>query len=74
MRPTRVFMTTLLFTITLFSTTFAQNYTQWELPEGATLRLGKGRIHTNRLNQFPPYIFSPDSTQLAVMSSIGIWL
>jgi WD40 repeat protein len=43
----------------------AQDYTQFGLPEGAKARLGKGelgKIH-----------FSPDSSRLAVSSSIGIW-
>ncbi|MDE0634261.1 MAG: hypothetical protein OXI43_00210 [Candidatus Poribacteria bacterium] len=74
MRPTRVFIITFLLIMIFLSPTFAQDYTRWELPEGAKFRLGKGEIPTNLLNQFPPYIFSPDSTQLAVMSSIGIWL
>ena len=39
---------------------------RWELPEGATLRLGKGSIHD--------MAYSPDGTLLAVASSIGIWL
>ena len=41
----RLFLTilTLILISTLFSpNTFAQDYTQWELPEGATARLGKG--------------------------------
>lgn len=74
MRPILVFILILLLTMTFLSSTFADDYTRWELPEGAKFRLGKGEIPTNMLNQFPPYVFSPDSTQLAVMSSIGIWL
>ena len=41
-------------------------YTQWHLPEGATLRLGKGHIRDIR--------FVPDGTQFVVATSIGIWL
>ena len=41
-------------------------YTQWGLPEGAKARLGKGTISE--------IAYSPDSTQLAVASSIGIWI
>ena len=75
MKKIHIFILTLLFiNIIFFSATFADDYTRWELPEGAKLRLGKGEIPANMLNQFPPYIFSPDSTQLAVISSIGIWL
>ena len=44
----------------------APAYTQWHLPEGATLRLGKGHIKDIK--------FVPDGTQFAVASSIGIWL
>ena len=55
----------ILFTI-LLPSTFAQDYTQWSLPEGATARLGKGSINEIQ--------YSPDGTRLAVASSIGIWL
>ena len=52
---------------TLFLTdTFAQDYTQRNLPEGAKARLGKGVISDIQL--------SPDNTRLAITSSIGIWL
>ena len=46
--------------------TFAQDSPQWHLPEGATARLGKGRI--------TEIAYSPDGTRLAVAGSIGIWL
>ena len=45
---------------------FAEDYTQWALPEGAVARLGKGEIRDVQ--------FSPDGTRLAVATSIGIWL
>ena len=41
-------------------------HTQWGLPEGAKARLGKG--HIREISYFP------DSTRLAVASSIGIWI
>ena len=44
----------------------AQNYLQVDLPQGAKVRLGKGSINDIQ--------FSPDNTQLAVASSIGIWI
>ena len=44
----------------------AQDYTRWGLPEGAKVRLGKGIIRDVQ--------FFPDSTRLAVASSIGIWI
>ena len=46
--------------------TFAQDHTQWGLPEGAKARLGKGFI--------TEIAYSPDGTRLAVASSIGIWI
>ena len=59
---------TLLILLGLFAlSTFAQDYTQWGLPEGSTARLGKGLISGN-------IAYSPDGTRLAVVSSIGIWL
>ena len=44
----------------------AQDYTQWNLPEGAKARLSKGLI--NGIS------FSPDGAQIAVSSPTGIWL
>ncbi|MDE0087126.1 MAG: sigma-70 family RNA polymerase sigma factor, partial [Candidatus Poribacteria bacterium] len=43
-----------------------KHYSQWELPKKAKARLGKGGINAAQ--------FSPDGTQLAVGSNIGIWL
>ena len=39
--------------------------TTWALPEGATARLGKGRVRD--------VAFSPDGTHLAVATDIGLW-
>ena len=44
----------------------AKDYSQWELPKAAKARLGKGGINAIQ--------FSPDGTQLAVGSNIGVWL
>ena len=41
-------------------------YPQWELPKAAKMRLGKGDINAIQ--------FSPDGTQLAVGTDIGVWL
>ena len=43
----------------------AQDTSQWELPEGAKMRLGKGRVSQ--------IAYSPDGSRLAVASTIGIW-
>ena len=43
-----------------------QGYTRWNLPEGAKTRLGTGAINEIQ--------FSPDGNQLAIASSIGIWI
>ena len=42
------------------------DYSKWELPKAAKMRLGKGGINDMQ--------FSPDGTQLAVGNDIGIWL
>ena len=58
---------TLLMLLVLFPLgIFAQDYTQWSLPEGAKARLGKGRITGN-------IAYSPDGTRLAMASSIEIY-
>ena len=61
-----IFLTLLLTSIPYLPNTFAQDYTQLELPDGAKARLGKGQIFEVK--------YSPDGTKLAVVSSIGIWL
>ena len=54
-------------TVVLWSSkSLAQDYTQWQLPEGAKTRLGKGSIND--------ITFSPDGTQFAVAATIGIWI
>ena len=59
---------TLLLLLTLFSlNTFAQDYTQWGLSDGAIARLGKGQISGQ-------IAYSPDGTRLAVRCGIGVWL
>ena len=63
MKPTVALL--ILFTLSSLNTS-AQDYTQLSLPEGAKARLGKGRIGEIQ--------YSPDGTQLAVASSVGIWL
>ena len=67
MKTLRVSILTLLIvSIYSLSHAFAQDYTQWNLPEGARARLGKGHIGE--------IAYSPDGNRLAVASSIGIWI
>ena len=66
---TTLFLSLIFFSVSMFlyvSSTTAEYepYTQLSLPEGAKARLGKGRISE--------IAYSPDGTQLAVASSIGI--
>ena len=62
-----IFLTFILVSALSLPNTFAQDYTQWGLPDGAKARLGKGTISGN-------IAYSPDGTRLAVASGIGIWL
>lgn len=58
---------TLLLMLTPFlSNGYTQEYTTWGLPDGAKTRLGKGKITAIE--------FSADGSQIAVASSVGIWL
>ena len=41
-------------------------YTKWQLPDGAITRFGKGAINEIK--------FSPDGTQFAVATTIGVWI
>lgn len=41
-------------------------HTQWQLPDGAKTRLGKGTINAIK--------FSPDGTRFAVATTIGVWI
>lgn len=66
MKSTQVIVLTLLLTMFFLPQTFADDYTQWKLPDGAKFRLGKGELNT--------YWFSPDNNRLTVVSKIGIWL
>ncbi len=61
-----IFWMLLIVTTFCLPYTFAQDYARWGLPEGAIARLGKGYINDME--------YSPDGTQLAVATSIGIWI
>ena len=56
----------ILLTTYYHSNVSAENYTRWDLPDGAIARIGKGEIGAIE--------YSPDGTQLAVATTIGIWL
>ena len=56
----------LLVYVLVLQNSVAQDYTKFNLPKGATARLGKGWISE--------IAYSPDGTLLAVAGSIGIWL
>ena len=67
MNKTTLFAFILLLVSALFlSNSLAQDNPQWQLPDGATARFGKGWISGLE--------YSPDGTRLAVSSPIGIWL
>ena len=67
MKSTQFSILTVSVILSLFSlNAFAQNYTQFSLPEGVKARLGKGSVRG--------VAYSPDGTRFAVPSSIGIWL
>ena len=67
MKKSRLFYLALLLVGLLFaSDSRAQDYSRWNLPEGAITRLGKGIVQDAA--------YSPDSLRLAVASTIGIWL
>ena len=61
-----VISTFLIVSLCFLPNSFAQDYTQWHLPEGAKARLGKGRVGE--------IAHSPDGTRIAVATSSGIWL
>lgn len=62
----RVILFILIISTLFLQNTLANDYAKWNLPEGARLRLGKGRVW--KIN------FFQDSNRLSVLSSIGIWI
>ena len=62
----KVLFLILVFSMVYLPSSFAQDYTQWGLPEGAIIRLDKGTIHEIK--------YSADGTRLAVASRIGVWI
>ena len=80
MKSTLTVISAMLLVSTLFlPSTFAEDYMRWELPEGAKMRLGKGEIenregHLTDIGRARSYQFSADGNQLAVFTSIGVWI
>ena len=71
MKRAYLFNVVLLLVSVLFApASHAQDYTRWNLPEGALARLGKGDIALDDR----AVAYSPDGTRLAVASNIGVWL
>ena len=71
MKKAYLFNVALLLVGVLFaSASRAQDYTRWNLPEGALARLGKGSVAWGDR----AVAYSPDGTRLAVASNIGVWL
>ena len=67
MKNIKLSLLALLLIFPLFlSSVFAEDYTRWDLPEGAISRLGKGSVEN--------LMFSPDGNRLIVESSIGLWI
>ena len=72
MKKAPLFNVALVSVSVLFApTSRAQDYTRWNLPEGALARLGKGRAKTG---QATAAVYSADGTRLAVNTNTGIWL
>ena len=68
MKKPILFYIALLFisSLSFSNRSFAQDDTQWHLPEDAKMRLGKGSVNDIQ--------FSPDGAEFAVATSIGIWI
>ena len=60
------FLTAICLFAALSGCTQDKDYTQWGLPKGAKVRIGKGQVADVK--------FSPDGKLLAVATSVGIWL
>ena len=66
MLKTPFILNLILLSILILNTSYAQDAMQWNLPDGAIARLGKGKINEIQ--------YSPDGKMLAVATRIGLWL
>ena len=64
--PFPIFLLLIIISMLFSPNTFPQDASQWHLPEGAVVRLGKGQM--NEL------VYSPDGNFLAIASGIGVWV
>ena len=65
-KPILFYFALLLIPCLSLSNGFAQDPTQWQSPEGAKMRIGKGAASD--------ITFTPDGTQFAVTTNVGIWI
>ena len=65
-KPTVSSLILLLTAVWFTQNSNAQDYNRWGLPEGARMRLGKGKVLD--------VAWSPDRTRLAAGGTTGIWL
>ncbi len=56
----------IIIALIIISLSHAQDSSQWHLPDGAKMRLGKGRLYD--------FDYSPDGTKIALATGIGIWI
>ncbi len=66
MKTISVLFATLLLSFVCLSNGFAEDSSQWALPENAIARIGRGQI--------TDMAYSPDGKLLAVGTYIGTWL
>jgi len=62
----KIILLILVSSVFLLPNAFAQSYTQWDLPDGAKARLGKGSVGGLK--------FSADGNRLMVANAVGIWV
>ena len=68
--PSTFTLAVLLASVLFLHDSHAEDYTRWNLPEGAVARLGKGGLGRGDR----AVVYSPDGARLAAASAIGIWL
>ncbi len=56
----------LLLMLTFYQNGWTKDYRHWDLPEGTTMRLGKGKVND--------LAFSPNGKHFIVTGSMGIWV